>query len=605
MDYREMSVACYLWTRCRLLGKPYKSNRLNALPGDYSLPLFKGALEAGMDYARCSNEQEGAASASGDARWYHYGFLLVTYGVGMKNLIGYISMDISEQQRTLYVSGAADPSEHEHPAVFIPGKKQVIHHYIKTIKKGDVSEQFEAISGTGIPSAYICEPDRAMDEIDRVLETMEKFSLPGYLEITRGVSRTMIRVPADKVISYNHYWKKDETLNLISEFKEFFRDKINETAGIINRSKKPVVIVGNMVRKFELKAFVQIIAEKIATVIASSQLGIGIFSDNHPSYAGVYAGAMSSNSNIRRFVEESDCVLAVGVSERETNSGLFTAKIDPENLISLNPETIHVKNWKLETTSFWDKKGFKYDSDGATCIEFIGFLQGLAEAELSQKNIEKLPTFADFLKNCYPVLKKDEYEDMPLTVDMVINLLNNHFIEPDMRLASDFGDCAMIADRLRLAQGITVSSVDGHMNTGFGFLLGAQPQKNEKPLRSLMLIGDGAANMDLGGFLSLAMREVKGATVIILQDRCYKTLYLISRDFSDPSVFFLPDIRYEELNRVVNFGLTFRCSTVGELKNALERSVHNEESNNLIVVELSREDSSPSLKSLTASTTDR
>lgn len=597
MEYQEvMTVAEYLWTRCRLLGAPYNSRRLNAVPGDFALPLLHAALTVGMDYVKCCNEQEAAAAASGDARWYHYGFVLVTYGVGMKNMIGYLSMDIAEKERTLYVSGAADLDEHGHRGVYNPGQIQLVHHYEQRLKPGEFSNQFKAIAQTGVPAAYIHDPEQAVEQIDMVLEGMEKFSCPGYLEITRQAASSLIKVPLNNVTSYEHYWQKKSVQECISNFKEFFLEKIQETAEIINESKKPIIIIGNAVRRYALKEYVQLIAEKIGAVITSTQLGIGIFSDNDPLYAGVYAGAMSYTEEIRQAVEESDCVLAIGISEREINSGRFTAKINPRNLISLNPYSIHVKNWRLETSSFWEQTAVVPDT--ASRIEFFGFLQGLSQVKLSQQASRHFPTFAEFLQKTYPILDKSSYTNNPLTIDLMINLLNNHFIKADMRLATDFGDCAMLATRLRKAQGISASSADGHMNTGFGFLFGAQPQKNEESIPTLMIAGDGAINMNLGGFITMKERGIRGATVIILDDKCYKTLYLLDKEIADPNVYNLTEVKYEYMSQVTGFGESFRCKTGGEFLAALERAANNQDSNTLIIAELSKDDCSPPLKGL-------
>lgn len=603
VDYKEITIGDYLWTRCKLLGKPYNSRRLNALPGDFALPLFQSALKSGLEYAKTCHEQECAAAASGDARWYHYGFLLVTYGVGMKNILGYISMDVAEQHRTLYVSGAADPHEHGHRGTFNPGQTQLVHHYEQALDPDDLSNQYKAIAHTGIPCAYINDPATAIDDIDRVLEGMEKFSCPGYIEVQRSMAKNIIKVPTDKLISYYHYWDKKETNYLIDEFGSYYADKIQDTVDIINKSTRPVIIIGNLVRKYDLKNYVQALAEKTGAVITSTQLGIGVFSDNDPLYAGVYGGKLSSTEEIREYVESSDCIMAIGISERETNSGLFTAQIDYNKLISINALSIHVNNWKLETANFWADQSIKLDT--ASLIEFKGFLKSLSSSNFLKHKGKVFKTYAESLADFCPPLAPEEYEEKELTIDLMINLLNNHFITPDMRLISDFGDCALIYNRLRMGQGITASSVDGHMNTGMGFLYASQPQGDEKHHRSLLLLGDGAANMNLSAFISLKVRGVKGSTIIILKDNCYKTLYMIDRGKSDPSAYTLPDINYENLNQVADFGDSFRCNNGKEFLEALQKAKENDERNTLIVAELSRDDCSPSLRGLTSLSSQR
>ena len=62
-----------------------------------------------------------------------------------------------------------------------------------------------------------------------------------------------------------------------------------------------------------------------------------VVSEMHPLYLGVYEGAMG-REDMRRFVEESDCVILLGAFMTDINLGIYTAKLDPNNCIYATSE---------------------------------------------------------------------------------------------------------------------------------------------------------------------------------------------------------------------------------------------------------------------------
>jgi indolepyruvate decarboxylase len=60
-----------------------------------------------------------------------------------------------------------------------------------------------------------------------------------------------------------------------------------------------------------------------------------VIDETHPNFVGMYAGAWSQDG-VRNFVEEADCVIAMGTLPSDFNTGAFTAKIDRSKIINIS-----------------------------------------------------------------------------------------------------------------------------------------------------------------------------------------------------------------------------------------------------------------------------
>ena len=76
--------------------------------------------------------------------------------------------------------------------------------------------------------------------------------------------------------------------------------------------------------------------------------------ENHPLYLGVYGGAMSSDADVRKYVEASDCVLMLGTFITDMNMGIYTAKLDRTRTILATTDAIRVQFHRYEDVEFKD-----------------------------------------------------------------------------------------------------------------------------------------------------------------------------------------------------------------------------------------------------------
>ena len=62
--------------------------------------------------------------------------------------------------------------------------------------------------------------------------------------------------------------------------------------------------------------------------MATDVLGKASFPESHPQFAGVYMGALGDPA-VREMLDESDCVLGIGVVRTDLGTGFGTERIHP------------------------------------------------------------------------------------------------------------------------------------------------------------------------------------------------------------------------------------------------------------------------------------
>ena len=110
----------------------------------------------------------------------------------------------------------------------------------------------------------------------------------------------------------------------------------------------------------ELVAF----AEKHQLPMCATLLGKSVVSEKHPLYIGIYEGAMCREP-IRRFVEESDCLLLMGTFMTDIDLGIYTAKLDFSKRILATSESLQIRHHHYQNVQLGD------------------FIRGLLKADLS------------------------------------------------------------------------------------------------------------------------------------------------------------------------------------------------------------------------------
>jgi indolepyruvate decarboxylase len=110
------------------------------------------------------------------------------------------------------------------------------------------------------------------------------------------------------------------------------KEAISEAATLINSSSQPVIIAGVEIHRFALQDKLLQLINKTNIPVVSTVLSKSVITENHPSYLGVYEGAMGYQS-VREYVESSDCLILLGALMTDINFGISPTPIDQSRSI--------------------------------------------------------------------------------------------------------------------------------------------------------------------------------------------------------------------------------------------------------------------------------
>ena len=299
---------------------------------------------------------------------------------------------------------------------------------------------------------------------------------------------------------------------------------------------------------------------------ASTLLGKSAVKEDHPLYLGVYEGALC-REQVRRYVEDSDCVVLCGVLMTDVNLGIYTAKLNQAQLISIGSETTSI--------------GYHSYPD----VFLADFLEGLSAQDLPGRQYE-LPQ--------EPGSTEFSATDEPITINRLIQALQHHLDKQTVLLA-DPGEALFAAADLKMHHsGAFIASA---YYTSMGFAVpGALGAQMARPgLRPVVLVGDGAFQMS-GMELSTAGRFGLTPIVIVLNNRGYGTERpMLDGHFND-----IPLWRFSRLPDFLGTGRGYDIHTEKEFVDALVRAQADRSTWAILDVHIDPKDCSAALKRLTA-----
>ncbi|HEY7083123.1 MAG TPA: hypothetical protein VH500_25800 [Nitrososphaeraceae archaeon] len=115
------------------------------------------------------------------------------------------------------------------------------------------------------------------------------------------------------------------------------QEAVAEATAMINSSKQPVIIAGIEIHRFELQDKLLQLADRTNIPVAATVLSKSVISEDHPSYIGVYEGAMGHQS-VKEYVESSDCLILLGALMTDINFGISTTPIEQSKSIYVTSE---------------------------------------------------------------------------------------------------------------------------------------------------------------------------------------------------------------------------------------------------------------------------
>ena len=187
----------------------------------------------------------------------------------------------------------------------------VLHHRV-----GAFSTQREIFERITVAATCLDDSLTAFREIDRCLGAAMAHKRPVYIEL-----------PRDRVTTVPRY-RDAEPIETPRSNAAALEEALNEARELLGRARQPVILAGVEVHRFGLRKQVIAFAERHQIPICSTLLSKSVVSELHPLYLGVYEGAMG-RADMRRYVEDSDCLILLGAFMTDMDLGIYTAKLDP------------------------------------------------------------------------------------------------------------------------------------------------------------------------------------------------------------------------------------------------------------------------------------
>ncbi len=536
-----MTVGRYLIERLIDAGLKH----LFGVPGDYVLDFMDRVVASDLEFIGNCNELNAGYAADAYARLNGIGGICVTYGVGGLSAINAASGAYAERVPVVFISGAPTSAQrlaHLH-----------MHHLVTTYDM-----QWDVYRKVTVDSAQLTNPVTAPDEIDRVLANCLIEKLPVYIEIPVDMVDAPCRAPSP--MSFNRERVSDS---------RSLDECVKEAVALIHSAETPTILAGVEVHRFGLADRLLALVEKSGIPFATTIDGKSVLPERHPSFMGVYMGALSRDA-VKSRVENSDALLTFGAMSTDINTGGFTAHLPEGNTIRANMEKVQIRNHYYDRVWLGD------------------FISALTEVVEHRS-----------YRSSYPGRPHDAKGDYTAEADMLLRVPRfyeriNRFIDKDMILLAETGDAIFAGSEIYIEEPENFLSQSYYLAIGYclpatlGVCL-ARPGK-----RVLLLEGDGGFQMTVQE-LSTLLRHGCNPIIFLLNNDGYVTERLIHdgpyNDIQQWNYHKLPDA----------FGgdaLSFEVRTEEELEEALYTARGNPDRLVFINLHLPRDEGSEALDRL-------
>ena len=293
-------------------------------------------------------------------------------------------------------------------------------------------------------------------------------------------------------------------------------------------------------------------------------LGKSVFPEGHPQYIGIYNGD-AGDPYVRNLVEESDCLLMLGVFMTDINLGMFTAHFNQAHTIYATSEHLAIKHHEYPNVLFED------------------FITAFCSSkDLPHHNPSSI----------MPMKPRLTPSNGKVSMSGMLYELNQ-FIDCNTLLVTDVGDTLFAADDIQTQEGTSFLCPAFYASMGFGIpgVIGAQLADPFR--RAIALVGDGAFQMT-GMELLTAKRLGLNPIVIVVNNGSFTSLRAMAHQEAD--FVKIPSINYAQLATVLG-GHGFVVETSEQLRKALHLA---KESNtfSILDVQILSDDVSPALQRL-------
>ena len=531
------------------------------VPGDFVLGFYQELIQSNkLKVINTCDEQGAAFAADAYARINGLGVVCVTYCVGGLKVVNATAQAFAEKSPVVVISGA--------PGIKERRKNPLLHHKVR-----DFDTQQKIFEHITVDSVLVDNPRTAAKDIDRVLSSATRYKRPVYIELPRDT----VSIP----IYQEQYVDPSTTYSKTAKIEEGYetdmdsmQEALVEATAMINSSKQPVIIAGVEIHRFGLQDKLLQLTYKTNIPVVATVLSKSVISEDHPSYLGVYEGAMGHQS-VRGYVESSDCLILLGALMTDINFSISPTPIEQSKSIYVTSEKLSIKYHNFENVLLRD------------------FLTSLVEAPLERKD-------SVLVRKQVNVKNNNKHfsaaRSQKITVKRLFERLNFSITDNEIVIA-DVGDSLFGALDLTIHGQTDFLSPAYYCSMGFAVPAAIGAQLASPTLRPIVIVGDGAFQMT-GMEISTISRFALNPIIIVLNNNGYGTERpMLDGPFND----ILP-WNYYRIPEIIGHGKGFVIETEDQLEESLS-AAETIYSKDLCVldVHLDIHDGSPALQRLTES----
>jgi len=490
------------------------------VPGDYILKFYDKLQKSGIRVIGCTSEMNAGYAADAYARINGIGCVVATYCVGGFSLLNSIACAYAEKSPLLFISGSPGVKERQ--------QDLWLHHMVRTFEC-----QHEVFSHVTCANTVLRNANQAAYEIDRVLGAIKHYKQPGYIELPRD----MVDVP----ITYDSWSIGTPPATAVGD-EINLHEALNEATEWINGAKKPVILAGVEVARYGFSKQLIKFAEATNIPVATTLLGKGVVNERHPLSLGVFCGGLSA-PEVEEALNESDCIIMLGVLMTDVHFGFMPSKVLRRNVILSTCADMNIRNHSFKKVGFSD------------------FFIGLTKAKIEKRQ----PPVKQ-------VIEERAYRAQPnqkLRTERLFEKIDS-IITEEMAIIADIGDSLFGAAALTTNSNHFLSpAFYTTMGTSIPSALGAQIAN--KNLRPIVIVGDGAFPMCCGE-LATIYRLGLNPIVVVLNNKGY----LSERFFQDGPYNDILELNYHEYPKVLGGGSGMKATTEEELDEAFLRALNSD-----------------------------
>ena len=497
-------------------------NELFGIPGDFILPLLADIQSRQrMPFHYLSHEPAITFCADAAARICNRpSAVFLTYGAGALNAVNSVAQAYEEHVPLIIVAG-------------FPAQKEIdrglsIHHQAK-----QVDSQRLIYAQVTCCQVRINSPLTATEQLQKALAACRKYSRPVLIEVARDAYDYPVEPPQALAVPE---MPDTELSSLTSQLKKR-----------LEKAKKPVILAGIDVRRFNASAELENFSKKTGIPIITTFLGRAVVDHTHPNFAGVFLD--DADTRAYQLLEQTDLILAVGVIRTDSNFAAHNPLFSNEKLVDIQQNHCQIEKSAYHHVQL-DKLFRKLEQSNLPDYHYFKAATGSCSIPDDTFNADNV------MRTIHQQLARSE-QVVPFVTDVGDCLFASLQAEPSLCLAPAY--YASMGYAIPAAYGIQAA-------TG---------------MRPMVLVGDGAflmTGLELGHF----QRHDYAPIIVLFNNRCWDMIQAFAPQLECTN---LNGWDYQQLSQSMNCDY-YRVSQSAQLEDAVQQALMQTKKVSFIEVEL-------------------